>query len=604
MSRVWLIRAYHCHRLRHISPVIFSAQDFHKDNFCMTRRFLFVVYWFSLMSFAGMALRGTIYAQDGGEANEMKLLVAMTPPDSLDPLRISRFDYEKRDLIEALFIGLTRFDARRGEIVPWLATSWETAPDGLTWRFSLRDDVMWMQYTNDEAVALRPVVASDVVFAVQRACDPRRASPVTTNLVIIAGCKDMLGRTDTWAITQTMMDETIGVRAVDETTVEFNLLFPAAYFLTLTSLPEFRPLPAELVQGETYPQEVNLATSGPWVVTAWDGQHMVLNTNPTWPIPREGNVNTVEIRFDLSADTLSNRLTNGTIDLARVSLSTAQTVRLSNPDAVFSGTDRPLYMVGFSYEQGIVVDARVREALALAIDREQLAQAVNVATGEDFMASGRFTPRDVIGTSTAPGVGFEPARAQQRLAEAGYPQCANFPVRLTLAVANDPQTIAIGQNLVQQWTQHLGCAEGTFELAVISRQALIDNAHATLPAEEVARYAMWLVSWTDDYPDANAWLADALHCQFGVLRVGRACNVNDVVLDQAGVTNDVLQRSTAYTQVENAFLGANGEFPVVPLVIARQYWVAQTWVEAVPRYGAFQFDRLTVLDHTPFTDNQ
>ena len=117
--------------------------------------------------------------------------IAATAPADLDPALVSRFDTSARDLVENLFIGLTRFDPQTQTIEPALAASWTVSPDGLTWTFELRQDVQWVRYDSEsgEVEAVRPVAAGDFVYAVQRACDPLRPSPVTANLMIIRGCQ-------------------------------------------------------------------------------------------------------------------------------------------------------------------------------------------------------------------------------------------------------------------------------------------------------------------------------------------------------------------------------------------------------------------------------
>jgi ABC-type oligopeptide transport system substrate-binding subunit len=122
----------------------------------------------------------------------------------------------------------------------------------------------------------------------------------------------------------------------------------------------------------------------------------------------------------------------------------------------------------------------------------------------------------------------------------------------------------------------------------------MDNAHATIDFAEASRYEMWLINWSGDYPDANAWSADALHCLYGVLRTGRPCDANDTLLDQAGLSGDISARFNAYTQAETGFFGPDGSFPVIPLVITASYQVQQPWLSGIAGYGPFQFDRWVV----------
>ena len=139
-----------------------------------------------VMVIAAAGLAGPAQAQEPDAAT---LRIAMPAPQNLDPVQVSRFDANMQDLVENLFVGLARYNPNTREIDPVLAESWTVSDDGLRWTFTLREDIQWVRYdrASEEIVAVRPVVAGDC-GAIQRACDPLRPSPVTSNLMIIRGC--------------------------------------------------------------------------------------------------------------------------------------------------------------------------------------------------------------------------------------------------------------------------------------------------------------------------------------------------------------------------------------------------------------------------------
>lgn len=525
----------------------------------------------------------TAAAQENGAA----IRVAMPPFDSLDPTSVSRFDLSKTDLLENLLVGLTRLNASTGQVEPQLAQAWSVSPDGLTWTFTLRDDIQWVKWEAGTVVAVRPVVAGDVVFAIQRACDPNRPSPVTANIGIIAGCLETTQLRDPWRIDQAYLNRAIGATAIGDHTLQIKLLFPAAYFLTLTTLPEFRPLPFELVSGATtWPIATTMMTSGAWAVSSWDAEQMLLTTNPFWPLEREGNLEQIEIRFGSFA-TVPNA------DIARIDALTAKGL----PEFAKSTQGQTLLLLGFSFEYAPLENQQVRQALAQAINRGQLATQLSGIGPQDYQAMTVFTPRTVIATPSTQGASFDPATAQQLLAAAGYPQCNRLPTKITLVVENTPLAIAAGQFIIQQWRQNLGCAEGVFEVATASRQALVDTAHGTVEAGDTgvaSRFQVWLVSWTADYPDANAWTSDALHCQVGFMRPGRLCDTGDNLLERAATLHDLEARHITYAQAELVFFGVGGSFPIIPLALTTEYWFQNSTLSGVSNYGPFQFDRWVV----------
>lgn len=218
----------------------------------MPREFRFtrplVIYAALIVALVGTTLGGAAVPVDAGSppraADGATLRLAMPAPETLDPIRVSRFDYAARDLVENLYVGLTRFDPVTQTVEPAAAESWTVSDDGLTWTFTLRDDLQWVRYDSetDEVVAVRPVVAGDFVYSVQRACDPLRPSPITANLMVIRGCQTV-AQAFPEVVNDLFIAREIAIRATSPTTLEIELLFPTSYFLTLTSTQDYRPIP-------------------------------------------------------------------------------------------------------------------------------------------------------------------------------------------------------------------------------------------------------------------------------------------------------------------------------------------------------------------------
>lgn len=560
----------------------------------MLQRLFWIGILLSLLIYGLRPTTPTSLAQD----EPRTIRVAINNTEQLDPTTLSRFDTNSRDIVENLFVGLTRLDADSGEIVPALASEWTVSPDGLVWIFSLRDDIFWTTYQSGEVRTLRPVVADDVVFGIQRACDPTRPSPKTTNIYIIEGCREIANLLDTWRINDDLLSQEIGVRAIDDTTLQIQLALPtpASYFLTMTSLPEFRPLPRELVIGAApWPSVATLTTSGAWAVESWTIEGMTLIENPNWPLEK-GNIERVEILFNVPADNVPLRLSSGTLDASRIRPTDADTLALALDTVIQQQAGGTVYSVGFSFEYPPFDNPLVRQALAYAIDRDGLINQLAANSFTTYTTANLLTPPSVIASPITDGVTFDPATAQTLLDNAGAAGCAGFPSTLTLVVHNDPLEIAIGQYIADQWNQNLGCPP-IFQVGTASRRAIVDASHGLIDRSEdenAGRFALWLISWTADYPDANAWSNEALHCQFGFFRTGRACSSVDSLLDQGASALTIDERSAFYTQAELGLFGASGEFPVIP-VIQREILVAhQSWLLGVAQFGPMQFDQWSI----------
>lgn len=536
------------------------------------------------------------FAPLAAQDNEASTLNIVLPPaQSFDPVSLSRFDESGRDVVENLFIGLTRINARTGQVEPWLATEWTVSDDGLLWTFSLRDDVQWVQSVDGNYEALRPVTADDVVFAVRRACDPASPSPVAQSIYILENCRVLA----THNSLQPYDISQVGVVAVDDTTVQFRLLFPSGAFLTLTALPEFRPLPEEVVNfaPDQWLNPLSTVTSGMWVVEDWNEGTMNLVRNPFWEGDYAGNIQRVNIAFGFPTPTIPAPPERGAYDVARLDLNQFDISATDQPDLLQASIGDSLQLLGFSFNNlnpdGLLVPSpfdspEVRRAFALALDRDALAAAVY---GAGAFGSDHFTPRSAMGAPSSPAASFDARGAVQTLNRAGYATCADLGTGLLFAVQNDPQDITLANAMIAQWSQTLGCTAETFAVTPVPRSLILDTARNTVDVLETSRYPLWLISWTADYPDAQSWVSDALHCRYGYFQTGRTCNTIDTLMDQGGVAVEIAERFPVYNQIENELFGTLGSFPVIPLVMQQQWWVQKPWVSGVPRYGVFQFDR-------------
>jgi oligopeptide transport system substrate-binding protein len=538
---------------------------------------------------ASASIPSTLASPSPQDANPVTVHIAMPAPTNLDPVQLSRFDPNARDLAENLFVGLTRFDPVTRQIEPMLAKDWSISEDGLTWTFNLRDDIQWVRYdpTTQETVAVRPVVAGDFVYAVQRACDPLRPSPVTTNLMIVKGCLTVANAFPE-IINDLFIAREIGVRATGPETLEIDLLFPASYFPSLLSTPEFRPLARESVRASesTWAAGPAMMTNGPYVLQAWEPGSMALARNPYWPDSYSGNVELIDVTF--AGETSPVSAFAGHVDMARLAPGQIAATRTTYPDLLRITQGTTLTMLGFSYDRNLVSTPEIRRALAQAIDRSALVQQF---FPDQALPVTQFTPPGVVAAPVFDNTLYDPTSAQADYAAAGYAGCDGVPEPLIVLVPEeDPLWMEVAQFITQQWSAVLGCNPVLFEVKSLSRTLMIELAHSTYDPDKVTRSHIWLTTWSPDYPDANAWVADALHCRFGYIRTGRECSEADDMLDRASLESDPAKRAGFYAQAEQLFFGPNGDFPVIPLFISSSAWLQQPWLDDVNEYGSARYD--------------
>ena len=147
-----------------------------------------------------------------------------------------------------------------GTFSPGLAESWTTSADGLVWTFKMRSDAKWSDG--------KPVTAKDVEYSVKRAIKPETASPYAYVLYIIKNAKSI---NQTVVPTDTYDIDTIGVKAIDDSTVEFTLEAPASYFLSISSMWTLRPVPSWAIEahGDAWTEPANIVVNGPYKLSEW-----------------------------------------------------------------------------------------------------------------------------------------------------------------------------------------------------------------------------------------------------------------------------------------------------------------------------------------------
>jgi ABC-type oligopeptide transport system substrate-binding subunit len=520
---------------------------------------------------------------------ELDIAFVRDSPPLIDPQQsISR---DGIDLIENLFVGLTRYNHQTNQIEPALAEEWEVSDDGRTWTFHLRDDIFWVRPTKvgedglSQVEAVRPVTAGDMVAAVQRACRIEPDLPDTFNLFIIQGCQHVNSRAN-----PTPADlEAMGVKALNETTLQFTLTKPAAYFLALTSLWYMRPLPAELMamaedEEEQPEEEPQLLTSGPFFPLTPELQ--TLHLNPLWPLPRQGNVEVVNITYAQDPESTLQLWQERQLDLIEATDLEADLTeeRLAARLQLVPGPT--LYYLGFNFDSGVFRESEVRRAFAAAIDRERLVEEL---FGLPATGMRHLIPPGTVGSLPVDevGVGYSPDYARQQLAESGFGSCRLMPP-ITLLVSSSDLSLQQAELIRRMWIEELDCAEEQIIIEQVQFGTLLANIR---PDAGEARPDVWELAWAAYYPDAHNWMGELLHCEDSENPHNRPCDDNDDLIRQANDVLDTAERANLYRQLENNFFGDTGTMPIVPLYIQNELRLVQSWLTYTPAlFGGEQFD--------------
>ncbi len=322
-------------------------------------------------------------------------------PATLDPARIK--DIYSLSVSQQIFEGLVQFD-RTLNITPALAEFWKASRDGLTWTFALRKGAKFHHG--------REVTADDVVFSLTRLLDPKVKSGAADLFLGIAGAQDYRsGRAS----------HVTGLAAVDRHTVRISLNDAQTPFVSALAVGHAKIVPRDVVEREGDRFGLRPVGSGPFRFVRWErGQEIRLAANLDY---FEGPSRLSQIVYRIfpgnDADDMYREFERGLLEDSPVpTRNYAQAVASKSHVYV----KRPMISIrwyGLNTRIKPLDDRRVRQALIQAIDRVALVQ--DVYGGRFELARGVLPPGTQGFNPTLLGYSYDPARARELLAAAGYP---------------------------------------------------------------------------------------------------------------------------------------------------------------------------------------
>ena len=456
-------------------------------------------YWFALLAVVmviSMALSGCAAGKAKGP--EMNWNLGTEPP-TLDPGLAT--DTTSVQVDEMLFLGLTDFDDKTLETIPELATEWSVSGDGLTWTFKMRKDVEWVQYDPEKQKATKKgkVTAQDVVYGVKRTINPETASDYAYVSYIIKGAEAVN--------TGESKDlDSIGVRAVDDYTVEFTLEQPAGYFPGIAGMWINRPVPQKVIEefGEKWTEPGNIWTNGPYMLETWEHESsLVVVKNPYYYDAKNVQIAKVNCVMVVEASTAFAMYENDELDVQSPPLDDMDRVK-ADPQLskeIYIAPRLCTYFYGFNTTKPPFDNPKVRQAFSHGVDRQKLIDTVlkgGQKPAKTFACPGIFgSPAE---DSSFGGIAFDPAKGKALLAEAGYAGGKGLP-EITLMHNTSEGHAKIAQFIQQSWKENLGV-----EVKLANQEWKVYLKTVTEDAPQVYR-----MGWCADYPDENNWLLEVFH---------------------------------------------------------------------------------------------
>ncbi|WP_214881886.1 MULTISPECIES: peptide ABC transporter substrate-binding protein [unclassified Exiguobacterium] len=303
------------------------------------------------------------------------------------------------NLIANTMEGLYRLD-KDGNAVPALAESEpEVSEDGTVYTFKLRD----AEWSNGE-----PVTANDFVYAWQRAVDPATGSQYAYIMNTIKNA-EAINTGDT-------PKEELGVKAIDEKTLEVTLERPDPSFVSLTSFGTFTPINEAFATeaGENFSTNPeNLLYNGPFTWTNWDReQGYVLTKNDTYWDKENVALDSVDVKVVKETSTVVNLYEAGDVDYA--GLASEQVAAFQEDEDYNTGLRSSIGYFKFNHEDDIFSDVNARKAIARAVDPSGI---IDQLLNNGSMATTSFIPKDFIkyedGTDYTEGVKYFETNADE-----------------------------------------------------------------------------------------------------------------------------------------------------------------------------------------------
>jgi len=411
---------------------------------------------------------------------------------SLDPAQARNFENIWAD--NQLYDGLIQ-PGDSFSVKPAIARSWEISPNGLTYTFSLRNDVFFQDndaFANGKG---RKVIAHDFVFSFSRLLEPN-----------VSDATSLLEKIDIGYAGSTQ-----GFYAPDDSTFIIHLKTPYAPFLHILLMKYFSVVPEEAIKKYGIDFGENPVGTGPFKLVKWEtGNAMVLKRNLNYfEKDSAGNrlpyLNGVIISFLKDEETSFLEFMDGKFDMV-------SGINAINPRVAFtSGGELRKEFAGKVYMQrtpfiktdylGFILDSKtsnnglknclVRQAINYAINRQEIVQYLRYNTG--ISAISGFIPPFLPGHGKIAGYDYNPGKAMELLKRAGYPNGQGLSA-ITLFVASEDYALA---EAIQAQLQNVGI------------KLKVETEQPAILAEGVAngQCSFFKKSWVGDYPDAENFLS-------------------------------------------------------------------------------------------------
>jgi oligopeptide transport system substrate-binding protein len=526
------------------------------------RKAAFVALLASLAALSGCSRSTNL--SSGDRDQELHRSIGPDLPD-LDPHLATQTSYYT--VLSALLEGLVSEDPVDLHPVPGVAERWDVSPDGTNYAFTLRSDARWSDG--------RPVTAADFVASWRRILTPSMGAFNASQLYIIQGAEAY--NRGTAGFSQ------VGVSAPDRRTLKVSLEHPAPWFLSVLSSPAWLPVPVETIakygsvteRGNPWSEAGRFVGNGPFVLEGWrHSQEITVRRSPTYWDRAHVRLSAVHFHTFDSIDAEERAFRAGQLHVTEtLPPDRIEAYRRDSPGLLRIDPLLGTYFVRVNVRRPGLNDARVRLALALAVDRDALTE--RILKGGQAAASA-FTPAGMGGYLPEPVQGLRADEARRLLAEAGHPMGSGLPAFDFLYNTSETHR-AVAEALQEMWRRELG----------VQVRLTNEDVKSTEEARSSGSYDLLRSSWIADYADPSAFLDMWTGGNSNNL-TGWSSADYDHLIFEADRAPDAAARNALFGRAERLLLQ---DAPVIPLFHYTHVFLLRPSVHGWSP---------TLLDHHPY----
>lgn len=513
-----------------------------------------------LLLISGVVLAACNFGGEGkkssdstGEENstpkELNVSITSDPP-AFHPALAT--DTTSGAILASVFEGLTRLDAK-GEPTEGIAEKIDVSEDGKTYTYTLRD----AKWSNGD-----PVIAEDFVYAWKWALDPENAADYAYQLYYIEGAEDYN--------TGKGSEDDIAIKAMDDKTLEVNLVNPTPFFDELTAFYTYFPVNSKLAEENPdwykNPNDEDFVGNGPFTLDDFaSADHITLSKNDDYWDKDNVALDTVNVSMIESEATALKEFQAGNLDYLGSPFNSIDLNALDGfkNDGTLNVSDMAgTYMVVFNTKDDTLENKNIREALTIAIDRQGLID--NVTKGEQKPGSGLVPltmkgfeePADYFKSND---IDEAKAALDKGLKELGLSKPSDLKIKLSYNTSE--AHAAIMQYIQQGWAENLGI------------DVSLDNSEWQVYLEQLnaGEYQAGRYGWVGDFNDPINFL-EIYKREGGNNNTGWTNDEYTNLLNKASTETDETARTQYLKDAEEILMN---EYPLAPVYFYTNLFVKQ-----------------------------